>query len=189
MSLWKAITESYREANSQVDEEIRVANRVCPGSVVRIKIQSFYRLCVYAGNGKVIHYSNGEVQLSDISSLKNRSWGYIEVIGFDEDFIRKITPKKSLTRAKQCVGMTYKELLQLKRDLFALWCRIGEKASIQEIDQEFNVIPDEERAAIINNASPDFFDNFDLSESEFKRLAGFFGMGVTRKVDIAHIND
>lgn len=192
MGIFKTISDSWQEASRQVDEEIRKKNFVKPGSVLRDDRDTYDHYAIYAGRKKVIHFSEGVVKLSSLEEMKGRSWGYVEVMGFDEDKIRDITPHQSLKRARSCLGMTGYDLINNNCEHFAVWCRTGKAFSSQAFGSESTFYVSEEEKAL-SRLSMNCASGFTLITNVPRLVSNLYkkkiGMNISRTVDIGLIND
>lgn len=131
MSFWKAIADNWREASDRIDAEYEQAKRLKAGVVLRDARALYDHYGVYVGNHQVIHFTNGEVQLTSIKAFKESWLGSVEVMGFSDEAIADTSLSQSVRRAYSKLGMKRYDLLANNCEHFALWCRTGKRFSSQ----------------------------------------------------------
>ncbi|EHN8898464.1 lecithin retinol acyltransferase family protein [Enterobacter hormaechei] len=110
------------------------------GCVIRSELSKlgckFYHFGIYAGNEKVIHFSDGVVKRESIDNFVEKFYRKFDIMLFDEEYVSKISLEQSYQRAKQCLGMSDYSLITNNCEHFALWCRTGKASSSQSFGYE-----------------------------------------------------
>lgn len=181
MGLWDIMVESWEEACAEVDEEYRLKNQLKPGSVIRDERDFYDHYAIYAGSKRVIHFSEGQVRVSTLAEMKDRDWGYVDVMAFEDQYVRHISPEQSLARARSCIGMMGYDLIDNNCEHFALWCRTGKAFSSQALGSS---------SIAYDGKGGGLFTAF----VNIPRLVSLFykdevGMEVSRALDVELIND
>lgn len=154
-------------------------NGIKPGSVLRHTRLAYDHYCIYAGNGQVIHFSEGVIKQSTLVEMAGCSADVVDVMGFKFDAIKDIPLELSLQRARSCLGMTNYDLLTNNCEHFAIWCRTGKPISSQAFNSE-----SEAYAAF--NAYTDFVSVPGLISMINRALSG---ISVSRTVAIDSVYD
>jgi len=112
-------------------ETVGFINEVAPGSVIRHGRYIYDHYGIYAGNRRVIHFSDGEIKNASITDFANGSNDDLELIFFTEESTRKFSLAESLQRAEMNVGIDGYNLIYRNCEHFAIWCRTGIGISTQ----------------------------------------------------------
>jgi len=127
------------------------------GTVLRVELKApgsmkFYHFGVYAGNKKVIHFSEGVVKKSSMYEFVegNTDWvdGWVDVMKFNIDL--PFSSEVSYKRAKSQLKRTDYNLLKSNCEHFATWCRTGQAVSAQAFGNETDVFDRSISGALIN---------------------------------------
>ncbi|WET41337.1 lecithin retinol acyltransferase family protein [Citrobacter enshiensis] len=110
------------------------------GCVIRSELSklgfTFYHFGIYAGNEKVIHFSDGVVKREALDHFVEKFERYFDIMALDEKHTSEFSLEKSYQRARQCLGMSEYSLLKNNCEHFALWCRTGKALSSQSFGSE-----------------------------------------------------
>jgi len=129
MGFWDTIVESWEEASEEVDHPKLTRGTVLRIELTRLGILGFDHYGIYAGNKKVIHFSEGKIRKESlekfIEGAEILNGNFVDVMAFSSSAIEDITLEESYQRAKSCIGMEGYDLLDANCEHFALWCRAG----------------------------------------------------------------
>lgn len=137
------ITNVSREFDANNQQFSRPVKR---GTVLRVEKDEFlkpyyFHFGIYAGKGKVIHFSRGEIRedeldvfLEDTGMLNSD----IDIMYFDPEYSSKYTLEQSYRRAKSKLGKRDYQLLKNNCEHFAVWCRTGKAVSAQAFGSKSN---------------------------------------------------
>lgn len=103
------------------------------GCVLRERRKLYDHYGIYAGNGEVIHLTEGKIQKTPLSSFSDE---YIEIMGFSSEYSQKKTLAESFKRAQSKIGKSGYNFINNNCEQFALWCRIGESVSTQAFNKK-----------------------------------------------------
>lgn len=182
MGIWDAIVDSWHEASAKVDAEIHEKHKLKRGSVIRDDRDFYDHYGIYAGNKEVIHFTEGVVRLTSLQKMKGRSWGYIDVMCFDEKYTKSISLEQSLSRAKSCLGMTGYDLIENNCEHFALWCRTGNAFSTQAFGSNSSAYD------VKSMAATGFLSFINIPRLISSIYSEEVGMDVSRTLDIELVN-
>jgi len=156
-------------------------NKLISGCVLRDDRGTYDHFGIYAGNKKVIHFTNGKITTTSIKKFTESFFGYIDVMDFERKFTKNISLKESHTRAISRIGMTDYDFIDNNCEHFALWCRTGKAVSTQAFGSKSeNYFFTAGAAAGSIISIPRLISNFYSSE---------VGMSKSRTVDIDKVDD
>lgn len=140
MGLWNMIVESWEEACEEIDHPKLSRGSVLRIELTRLGIIGFDHYGIYAGNKKVIHFSEGEIRKESLEKFIEGAGifngNFVEVMSFSSSATESITLEESYQRAKSCLGMRGYDVLDSNCEHFALWCRTGIAFSGQALGSE-----------------------------------------------------
>lgn len=154
MGLWDMIVESWEEACEEVDHPKLSRGIVLRIELTRLGIVGFDHYGIYAGNKKVIHFSEGKIRKESLEKFIEGAGifngNFVEVMSFSNSSIESITLEESYQRARSCIGMKGYDVLDANCEHFALWCRTGEAFSGQAFGSESDLFDIPTAAATVN---------------------------------------
>ncbi|WP_217875222.1 lecithin retinol acyltransferase family protein [Pseudoalteromonas shioyasakiensis] len=138
------ITNVSREFDA--NNNIKFSRPVKRGTVLRVEKDElitpcYYHFGIYAGEGKVIHFSRGEVRKDELDVFLEDTGMFnsdIDIMYFDPEYSSKYTLEKSYRRAKSKLGERDYQLLKNNCEHFAVWCRTGKAVSAQAFGSKSN---------------------------------------------------
>lgn len=155
MGLWDMIVESWEEACEEIDHPKLSRGSVLRVELTRLGIIGFDHYGIYAGNKKVIHFSEGKIRKESLEKFIEGAGIFnaneVDVMAFSPEYIKSISLEESYKRASSCLGMTGYDVLDSNCEHFALWCRTGRAISGQAFGTEsdrFDFIASQAAAAI-----------------------------------------
>lgn len=172
MGLWDSITESWNEACEGVDHP-----KLTRGTVLRIELNrlgliAFDHYGIYAGNKKVIHFSEGKIRKESLYKFIEGAGFFnaneVDVMAFSTESIKSISLEESYERAIKCIGMTGYDVIESNCEHFALWCRTGRAISGQAFGGEsdaFNFLHNTASAINIPRLIGEFFNELGMEKS------------------------
>jgi len=140
MGLWDMITESWDEAGKNINHPKLSRGTVLRVELTRMGIIGFDHFGIYAGNHKVIHFSEEKIKQESLSKFIEDAGifngNFVEVMTFSASAVENISLEESYQRATSCLGMEGYDVLDANCEHFSLWCRTGEAFSGQVFGSE-----------------------------------------------------
>ena len=153
MGLWDMITESWQEACEGVDNPKLTRGVVLRIELTRLGVIGFDHYGVYAGNKKVIHFSEGKIRKESLYKFIEGAGIFnaneVDVMAFSPESIEAISLEESYERAKACIGTTGYDVIDSNCEHFALWCRTGRAISGQAFGSESDTFEPIDSAAAL----------------------------------------
>lgn len=107
---------------------------------------------MYAGNKKVIHFSEGIIKKSSLHEFieGNTGWadGWVDVMGFGIEL--PFSAEVSYKRAKSQLDRTDYNVLKSNCEHFATWCRTGQAVSAQALGSETDIFHRAASGSLLN---------------------------------------
>lgn len=181
MSIWRAIVDSWNQASEEVERPKLSRGTVLRIELTRMGIVGFDHFGVYAGNRKIIHFSDGKIRQESLSKFIEGAGifnsNYVEVMEFSNSATKDITSEESYKRAVSCLGMEGYDVLDSNCEHFSLWCRTGEAFSGQAFGSNSDLFNIPNNAMAIN------------IPREIGRVFNKLGMKKSREISINGIVD
>ncbi|WLP94761.1 lecithin retinol acyltransferase family protein [Psychrobacter sp. M13] len=129
------IVELMKKVMNTDDDSELARGTVLRVELTKMGVVGFDHFGIYAGNNKVIHFSEKKIRKEPLSKfVEDAGWfngNHVDVMSFSRKFVDYTSLEESYLRAKSCLGMTGYDLVDANCEHFALWCRMDEAFSGQ----------------------------------------------------------